>query len=343
MLRRKRTKGIAILKQLEELAVISEAPSNRMFILPYCNSTEDDYRVIEEALSKHGDLKTFVLMPGVNYGFVEYNTVHEAEEAYNFANPPANCRRELGAILEFDPKPHMVTLLYTKNRFEELNLGKSALCCFSVPRVQGRDLGIELHKEFIKPEEEQRIVEMLDANNGKEWIPLAHRRVQHFGYEFIYGANSADRERLANSPIPDWGNKLLDVLEKLIGMRFDQLTVNDYQPGDSIPPHIDAAEPFEEPILALSLLSGIGMNFRRDSPSSVSNSQQLCDIGTVEEEEEFSLYLPRASLLVMRGEGRYEWKHAICQRKFDVIGNKTKYRDRRISITFRKLKGLNDN
>jgi alkylated DNA repair dioxygenase AlkB len=43
---------------------------------------------------------------------------------------------------------------------------------------------------------------------------------------------------------------------------FDQLTVNDYMPGQGIPPHVDTHSPFEEIFVSLSLMSGVSMNFR---------------------------------------------------------------------------------
>jgi len=38
-------------------------------------------------------------------------------------------------------------------------------------------------------EEEDLLVKGLDE---KQWIKLLNRRVQHYGYEFVYGANNVD-------------------------------------------------------------------------------------------------------------------------------------------------------
>ena len=43
---------------------------------------------------------------------------------------------------------------------------------------------------------------------------------------------------------------------------FDQLTVNDYMPGQGIPPHVDSHSPFQEVFAALSLKSGSTMHFK---------------------------------------------------------------------------------
>ncbi len=46
-------------------------------------------------------------------------------------------------------------------------------------------------------------------------------------------------------------------------MDYDQLTVNDYFAGHGIPAHFDTHSPFEEYFVALSMLSGIVMDWRR--------------------------------------------------------------------------------
>ena len=47
---------------------------------------------------------------------------------------------------------------------------------------------------------------------------------------------------------------------------YDQLTLNDYLPGDGIPPHVDTHSPFCEVFASLSLGSGTTMQFKRATP-----------------------------------------------------------------------------
>jgi alkylated DNA repair dioxygenase AlkB len=54
-------------------------------------------------------------------------------------------------------------------------------------------------------------------------------------------------------------------VSELDNFTFDQLTVNDYMPGQGIPPHVDTHSPFEEVFVSLSLMSGVSMNFRTPS------------------------------------------------------------------------------
>ena len=50
------------------------------------------------------------------------------------------------------------------------------------------------------------------------------------------------------------------------------------------------------------------------------------------------LYLLPRTLMVFSGEVRYNWLHSIAQRKIDKVGETLKFRGRRISLTFRKVK-----
>ena len=51
---------------------------------------------------------------------------------------------------------------------------------------------LAVSKLVISIEEEKAIIEGLDE---KDWIKLLNRRVQHYGYEFVYGANNVDKTK----------------------------------------------------------------------------------------------------------------------------------------------------
>ena len=106
---------------------------------------------------------------------------------------------------------------------------------------------------------------------------------------------------------------------------FDQLTLNDYMPGQGIPPHVDTHSPFEEVFASLSLKSGVTMHFK-SAPDDNGESKTK------------DLYLMPRSLVIFSGEVRYNWLHSIAQRKIDKVGEMLKFRHRRISLTFRKVK-----
>jgi len=101
---------------------------------------------------------------------------------------------------------------------------------------------------------------------------------------------------------------------------FDQLTINDYAPGQGIPPHVDTHSPFQEVLASLSLKSGATMHFK--NPEGVTKD----------------IYLKPRSLALFTGESRYNWLHSISQRKIDKVDGLLRFRHRRVSLTFRKIK-----
>ena len=103
-------------------------------------------------------------------------------------------------------------------------------------------------------------------------------------------------------------------------IRADQMIINEYKPGQGIAHHIDCEPCFGDVIASFSLNSTCVMSFIH-----VDNHQTI------------DLLLEPNSLLIMRDEARYDWKHGILARKSDTYKDKTYLRNRRISMTFRKV------
>jgi alkylated DNA repair dioxygenase AlkB len=101
---------------------------------------------------------------------------------------------------------------------------------------------------------------------------------------------------------------------------FDQMLVNEYEPGQGIAMHRDY-EPFDRTVVSLSLLSPCVMDFRH-----------------AEKGERHSLLLEPRSLLVFSDEARYDWEHGIARRKKDRWQGIVISRARRLSVTFRSMK-----
>lgn len=57
--------------------------------------------------------------------------------------------------------------------------------------------------------------------------------MKHYGYEFLYGVNNVDVNQPLEQKIPGDCTELIDSIMKLniISTRPDQLTVNQYLPG----------------------------------------------------------------------------------------------------------------
>ena len=179
--------------------------------------------------------------------------------------------------------------------------------------------GLTYLENYLPEDEAERLVQEIDA---APWCADLKRRVQHYGYRYDYKARQARQEDYLG-PLPVLFHDLAGRLTAEGHFRTvpDQVIVNEYQPGQGISAHIDCQPCFGETIASLSLLSACVMRF-----SSQSYSQQL------------ELHLQPASLLVLKGDARHMWTHAIPTRKTDIIEGQKYLRSRRLSLTFRTMK-----
>jgi alkylated DNA repair dioxygenase AlkB len=98
----------------------------------------------------------------------------------------------------------------------------------------------------------------------------------------------------------------------------DQVSINEYLPGQGIADHIDCTPCFGEVVVSLSLAGTAVMDFKHASQT-------------------VSILLEPRSVLVIRDEARYQWTHGIPRRKHDLMDGGIITRARRLSATFRKV------
>uniref|UniRef100_A0A8C3M4W7 tRNA (carboxymethyluridine(34)-5-O)-methyltransferase ALKBH8 n=1 Tax=Chrysolophus pictus TaxID=9089 RepID=A0A8C3M4W7_CHRPC len=278
------------------------------------------HRIVEN----YGMVETLLMPPNKPYSFVKYESTEEAKKAFDALN---------GKEVTLEDSDQDIVLYCN---FVEKVCWKN-----SVPTSLPPDL--KVIENIISPEEERKMLESIDwkgdENTQNAQKTLKHRRVKHFGYEFRYDNNDVDKDKPLPGGLPEI---CISFLEKCLKQGYikhkpDQLTVNQYEPGQGIPPHIDTHSAFEDEIISLSLGSEIVMDFKHPDGHTV------------------AVMLPRRSLLVMTGESRYLWTHGITPRKYDVIqaselGQKVgtitadvrdltlKRRETRTSFTFRKVR-----
>jgi alkylated DNA repair dioxygenase AlkB len=107
--------------------------------------------------------------------------------------------------------------------------------------------------------------------------------------------------------------------DRLTTTVLDQLTVNEYLPGQGVRSHIDCVTCFGDTIVSLSLGSSCAIEFTH------SRTKAKAEI-----------ILSPGSLLVMQGAARYAWTHSIAARKRDKYQGREFLRTRRVSLTFRE-------
>lgn len=103
----------------------------------------------------------------------------------------------------------------------------------------GLPAGLVVLEDFITEAEEQRLVDLVEWNDGNASANsvLKHRQVKHFGYQFRYDTNNVDAQQpLADAQIPTecdflWSKAIASAAMPQLGNRPQQLTVNKYEPG----------------------------------------------------------------------------------------------------------------
>lgn len=178
--------------------------------------------------------------------------------------------------------------------------------------------GLQTVADYLDEAGEAPLIAVIDR---QPWLTALRRRVQHYGFKYDYKGRKVTREMFLG-PLPEWLAPLSkDLKERCLMPRIaDQVIVNEYEPGQGIAPHVDCVSCFADTIASLTLGSSCLMEFTR-----------------VKTREKTELFLARRSLVVLSGEARYDWRHAIAPRKSDSHMGQTVPRTRRLSLTFRNV------
>ncbi len=182
--------------------------------------------------------------------------------------------------------------------------------------------GLFLFPTLLVEPEQDAVVEAIVAEG---YFDAARDQVMLF--------ESSDAGRL-----PAWTTKLIRKLESALAgripshafetlfgdtqneRRLRQLIINTYRPGQGIASHVDLLNRFGDGVIICSFLSGISMDLEHEAHG------------------KHAVWLSPGSALLLTKEARYEWKHGIAARGFDVLertGTHTIPRQHRLSVTIR--------
>jgi alkylated DNA repair dioxygenase AlkB len=178
--------------------------------------------------------------------------------------------------------------------------------------------GLAYITDYINLDEQNQLLNLIDQ---QEWSTKLKRRVQHYGYRYDYKNGSLASSKYLGT-LPDWAQTIASRLydDGLTTKVFDQVIINEYEPGQGITNHIDCIPCFGNTIISLSLESSCVMDFTHSQTK-----------------EKASLLLYPGSLVVMQGAARYDWEHGIAPRKKDKYKDRVIVRSRRVSMTFREV------
>lgn len=178
--------------------------------------------------------------------------------------------------------------------------------------------GLQYIPDYVDAAREAALLATLDR---EPWSAELRRRVQHYGYKYDYRSRQVTPE-MHVGPLPDWALDVARDLNRrgLMSQVADQLIVNEYEPGQGIAAHVDCVPCFGDTVTSLTLGSSCVLEFTH-----------------AKTKEKVPLFLQPRSLVVMTGEARYDWRHAIPARKSDEHEGRTVPRGRRVSLTFRNV------
>lgn len=178
--------------------------------------------------------------------------------------------------------------------------------------------GLTYISAYIDLETQSQLLAHIDAS---PWLTDLKRRVQHYGYRYDYKTRGLNKDSYLG-PLPAWLQPICQKLhdDSIFPQAPDQVIVNEYEPGQGISAHIDCVPCFDDTIASLSLGSTCVMDFANPKTGAKK-----------------SILLEEGSLIILTGEARYEWTHAIAGKKSDIVNGMKFYRGRRASLTFRNV------
>ena len=180
--------------------------------------------------------------------------------------------------------------------------------------------GLKIWEEFLKPDEQDKCVKMVDMAKDM-WREDLKRRVQHYGWLYDYKAKAITSDMQVGS-LPEWLAVLAKRLYDETGLFErvpEQVIVNEYEPGQGIATHIDHPG-FGKTVCMVSLLDEWEMDFSENW------------------KDKSPALLPKGSCTFLTEGARHVWQHGIAPRKSELTANGRRDRKRRLSLTFRTVR-----
>ncbi len=210
-------------------------------------------------------------------------------------------------------------------------IGQPNITLADITNFEKQISGLIYKDNYISQEKEIELLQWIDSN---KWLMDLKRRVQHYGWKYDYKARKIDQDMHLGRLPP----KLLDLARQiyqdgLVEDLPDQVIINEYQSGQGIASHIDCETCFSNDIVTISLNSGCVMEFIQ--AKKIAN--KLTKKSFASPQNKVLVWLNSRSIVIMKDEARWWWFHSISPRKSDNWQGECYLRDRRVSLTFRKI------
>ncbi|KAJ1921510.1 hypothetical protein H4219_000547 [Mycoemilia scoparia] len=273
------------------------------------------FKNFERVVTLHGKPYSFVVFRGGEDAVVARNALHEK---------PCTLFNGKTLFLEYINHIDFAEIankhLYQRTGNAKVTLDES-VGFYYIPNF----ITLEEHKamiESILADDERKRASVQSAD--KRWFKIQERFVKHYGNSFDYHLKHIGSKSLvASEKFPSWILPFIErAAEKVPSFngKVNQLTIQKYPVGSGISFHTDSHTSFEDTVLVISLLTPVAMDFRHPATRAIITKD-----------------LEPCSLVVMQGEARYGWEHAIRIRRSDLIAGEARERQERWSMTMRTL------
>ncbi|KAJ2811293.1 hypothetical protein H4S07_002152 [Coemansia furcata] len=329
---KRRNEAYATMLRMEGVAgsadLFSQQPSRTICVVNIGYSAEGllTIQLLESVFSRHDGFERAVVDTAKPYSLVVFRSTNEAKVAFVEINDrPCPEFKNKYLLLEY----------VSPSIFTRLANGPMFGLTEDIAEALDESRGLYYVAGFISEQEEQAILAHIRddeerdiATNGgsDKWHQIQERYVKHYGHSFDYKTKHVGEVAMtASQQLPLWSLAFIERMSECIpahSMKPDMLTIQRYPPGAGISFHVDSHTAFTDTLSVLSLGAPVQMNFRRPGTHKAALT---------------SLDLEPRSLLLLTGEARYAWEHAIRIRRTDLVDGTIRERRERWSITIRKV------
>jgi ribA/ribD-fused uncharacterized protein len=307
-------------EEKKEVTPDTWAANTKRFLYEIQQAKFDQYPELRGRLLATGDAVLAVYQPGDELLGIGISTddVHAKNPIYwKGQNLLGSVLMEIrGKFREAQPAPSAPAVVPKK----KFSVRRPVVAASSAPFIITNHLdghetaipGLYYIPNALTVAQEKELIDYLDGPKAS-WEGVTGsataRRVQHYGYRYDY------KRRTVSGPthlIPEQWKSVIG-----LGYQWNQVIVNEYDPGQGISAHIDAPV-YGDTIICYTLGSGATMRFTKPETGEV-----------------VDLYVAPRSVYIMSDAARYGWKHEMISRKTNTVDGKTIPRSRRISVTLR--------
>ncbi|KAJ2116563.1 hypothetical protein IW146_001430 [Coemansia sp. RSA 922] len=329
---KRRNEAYATMLRVEGIAstaeLFSQQPSRTICIVNIGYSAEGllTVQLLESAFRRFDGFERAVVDIVKPYSFAIFRRTSEAQVALTeLHDKPCPEFKNKSLILEY----------VTPSIFSQLTKESMPGSTESIAETLDESRGLYYIADFISEQEEQDILahiredeerEISTGGGSDKWHRIQERYVKHYGHSFDYQTKHVgDAAKTASQQLPLWSQSFIERMSECIpahAFEPDMLTIQRYPPGAGISFHVDSHTAFTDTLAVLSMGTPVQMDFRKPGAHKAVLT---------------SLDLEPRSLLLLTGEARYAWEHAIRIRRTDLVNGAIRERQERWSITIRKV------